>query len=270
MDEKEFDPSSSSEPSPMEDTVDKIEDAEAEKKHRASVYDGIDFPDADDPADVDDDKVIHADGNLEQEQSDIFPQNPKNAPADSGLMRSVFDLVEMFAAVTISIILCFAFIFRLNIVDGESMEDTLHTGEYLIVSDLLYTPTRGDIVVIHDMTAGSFTNPLVKRVIAVGGDVVDIDFSTWTLTVNGEVVDESDYRVLKGNAPQNYCTFPLTVEEGHVFVMGDNRNNSSDSRNAQIGQIDERCVVGKVYARVFPFNEIKFFKNPYSDQTEGQ
>lgn len=195
---------------------------------------------------------------------------PEEKPAKQcKILSALYDFVEMFALVTITIVLCFAFFFRLNIVDGPSMNNTLFTGEYLLVSDVLYEPKPGDIVVVHDLTAGNYTAPLVKRVIAVGGQTVDIDFDTWTLKVDGVTVDESEYRYLEYNYPQNptsFLKFPLTVKEGHVFVMGDNRYSSADSRLEEIGQIDERCVVGKVLARVFPFDRLTVFKNPYEDR----
>ena len=95
--------------------------------------------------------------------------------------------------------------------------------------------------------------------------MVDIDYTTWTLTVDGKVVDESAYRYLDPMRDDNRYprNFPITVEEGHVFVLGDNRRNSADSRVEEIGQIDERCIVGKVYARIFPLDRFTTFKNPY-------
>ena len=199
-----------------------------------------------------------------------FTPEVTDTKTHSKILRSVYDFLEMMAFVTIAIVLCFAFVFRLNIVEGPSMEKTLHTGEYLLVSDLFYEATPGDIVVIQDMEAKSeaYRTPIVKRVIAVGGQTVDIDFNTWTLTVDGEVVDESDYRYLSQRLPQSttgYIDFPVTLEEGEVFVMGDNRYNSADSRLAAIGLIDERCIVGKVYARIFPFDTFTVFKNPYKN-----
>jgi len=208
-------------------------------------------------------ELLTADGNFDSEEWITEETMPKKEPNKAA--KSIFEFLEMLALVTVTIVLCFAFVFRLNIVEGPSMEDTLHTGEYLIVSDLFYDPTPGDIVVVHDLTAGRYTNPIVKRVIATEGQTVDIDFTTWTLTVDGKKVDESSYRKLVDVLITSTVKFPLVVEEGKVFVLGDNRNHSADSRLAEIGCIDERCIVGKVYARIFPFNKFTLFKNPYND-----
>lgn len=192
------------------------------------------------------------------------PDKDETPAKNSSIARSVFDIVEMLSLVTVAIILCFSFVVRLNIVKGPSMEDTLHTGEYLLVSDLFYKPTPGDIAVIHDITAGGdYNEPLVKRIIATEGQTVDIDFNTWTLTVDGEVVDETSYIKLVDNLLRPKVDFPLTVAPGCVFVMGDNRNHSGDSRLTELESIDERCIVGKVYARIFPFGKMCIFKNPY-------
>ena len=115
-----------------------------------------------------------------------------------GAVGFLYDMVEMLGLVSVVLMLIFAFVVRLNVVDGDSMKQTLHDGEYLVVAELCYTPARGDIVVIHDVTAKPYDNPIVKRVIATAGQTVDIDFDTWTLTVDGEVVDESAYRYLIG------------------------------------------------------------------------
>lgn len=210
---------------------------------------------------VDEKDIIHADGNFD---ADYWITDEKSEKKPCGrMMRGFYEFIEMLSLVTVAIVLCFSFVFRLNIVDGPSMENTLHTGEYLLVSDLFYEPVPGDIVVVHDVTAGSYTDPIVKRVIAVGGQTVDIDYTTWTLTVDGKVVDESSYRKLSDRLLLSDMKYPFTVEEGYVFVMGDNRNHSADSRLSEIGQIDERCIVGKVYARVFPLDKFQVFKNPY-------
>ena len=180
---------------------------------------------------------------------------------------SAYEAVEMIASVVIFVMLCFAFVTRLNIVDGHSMDVTLADREYLAVSDLFYTPRAGDIVVIHDIAAAPYDAPLVKRVIAVGGQKVQIEFNSWTLRVDGEVVEEP-YRYLD----VGYATltaeygmdgsgiFTCSVPEGAVFVMGDNRNHSGDSRQIEIGCIDERCIVGRAYFRLAPLSKLGFLE----------
>lgn len=171
------------------------------------------------------------------------------------IAASVFDVVEMFVICTMVILLVFSYIARLTVVEGTSMEDTLHDKDYLIVQGIGYTPHRGDIVVIHKISAPSYPKPIIKRVIAVGGDTVDIDFDTWTVYVNGEAIDEP-YTNLESGVLYSDLKFPLTVDEGKIFVLGDHRNHSSDSRVAQLGQIDERCVVGRAIFRILPFDKI--------------
>lgn len=191
---------------------------------------------------------------------EVIPQ-PYVMQGGKKLAAEIFEILEMLASVTICVMLCFAFVARLNIVDGHSMDQTLADKQYLVVSDVLYTPEAGDIVVVHDITASPYDAPIVKRVIATGGQTVEIDFKTWTLTVDGTVVEEP-YRYLNpdlGLLTANYnmdadgC-FRVTVPEGEIFVMGDNRNGSGDSRQYALGTIDERCVVGRAYFRIFPMD----------------
>ena len=178
-------------------------------------------------------------------------------PAD--ILGTAYELIEMISTVAVVVLIMFAFVVRLNIVDGESMEETLHHGEYLAVSDVFYEPEYGDIVIIHDISAFPYVNPIVKRVIATEGQTVDIDFDTWTLTVDGVVIEE-DYRTLKPDAflTADY-SFPITVPENEIFVLGDNRNHSADSRQIEIGTVDLRCVVGKAIARIAPMNKFTIF-----------
>ena len=144
------------------------------------------------------------------------------------------------------------------------MENTLHDGEYVLVRTAFYEPTQGDIVVVHDKSLdGLYGDPLIKRVIAVGGQTVDIDFDTWTVTVDGVVIDEPYIKLDPSVNLTSAWTYPLTVPEGEVFVMGDNRDHSGDSRSASVGTVDERCIVGKAALRYFPFDKFGVLENPF-------
>ncbi|MBR3423221.1 MAG: signal peptidase I [Clostridia bacterium] len=213
---------------------------------------------------------------MNEEEKNVFENEtgkkaePK-APFGKRAASSLYDFVEMIGTITVVIILCFSFVVRLNVVDGPSMENTLHTGEYLVVSDLFYKPAQGDIVVLQSPEAAEqYRKPLVKRVIATEGQTLDIDTETGKVTVDGIELEET-YVNLPGAPSKMYGDHMtvsgdhavITVTEGHVFVMGDNRNNSADSRLDGIGLIDERCIVGKVLLRIFPFNKITAFSNPF-------
>ena len=201
------------------------------------------------------------------DDSPYYGEAPKETKEETGknLAASIFDIAEMFAICAAVVLVIFAFVARLTVVDGPSMETTLFNKEFILIRSIGYEPKRGDIVVVDDPSvAENYRHPLIKRVIAVGGDVVDIDFKTWEVKVNGEVIDESKYIHLdSGSVVTSSLTYPLKIEEGKVFVMGDNRNHSADSRDSGIGQIDERCVVGKATARLLPLNKFTVFENPY-------
>lgn len=150
----------------------------------------------------------------------------------------------------------FAVLFRMVEVDGTSMNRTLYDGDrLLLVSRALYrTAQQGDVVVI---SKDSFKNGenIIKRVIATEGQTVDLDYTNRTVYVDGVALSESYVFFAEGDDRpliDEGMTFPLTVEQGCVFVMGDNRNNSKDSRSTQIGLIDEREILGKAIFLLFP------------------
>ena len=182
-------------------------------------------------------------------------------PADllTKLAADLFDILELFAICASVILLVFAFIIRPTVVEGASMEDTLLGGDYLLVTNVGYEPTPGDIVVAHNVGLPYYSDPIVKRVIATAGQTVDIDFDTWTLTVDGIVVEEPYRKLTADDFRTSDWLYPITIPEGYVFVMGDNRNHSADSRSKDIGMMDERCIIGKAVLRVFPFDRITAF-----------
>ena len=163
-----------------------------------------------------------------------------------------YDALAMAVAI---IALVFTFGVRIVKVDGHSMDHTLSDGERILIN-LLKAPDYGDIVVVDGYT--DYGKPLVKRVIAKGGDTVSIDYATGTVAVNGEVLQE-DY-IAEPTYLGYDVQFPYTVPEGTVFVMGDNRNQSLDSRSTYVGCIDERDILGKVLVCFMPFTDFGVVK----------
>ena len=161
-------------------------------------------------------------------------------------LRDLFRLLLGAAALA----LLSMFFFRASLVRGDSMEPTLHDGDCTFVQLAWYgEPQRGDIVAIR--SAGEEGKHLVKRIIALGGDTVQIDFGSGTVYVNGHRLEEpyaAGPTLLRGDV-----SFPVTVPEGHYFVLGDNRNHSQDSRSSELGMVPAEDIEGKVVFRFFPF-----------------
>ena len=160
----------------------------------------------------------------------------------------VFDWIQSVVTALLVCVLLFTFIVRVVGVVGTSMIDTLQQGDRLLVSDLFYDPKQGDIVVLWKE---SFSDePIVKRIIATGGQSVDIDCDQGMVYVDGQALEE-DYILAPTHRRLDFAN-PVVVPEGCLFVMGDNRNGSTDSRDDRIGFVDERLVMGKALFLIYP------------------
>ena len=170
--------------------------------------------------------------------------------------KELYYWMQSIVAVTIFLLGILTFVGGPIGVDGPSMMPTLAAYDRMIVRSIFYTPDRGDIVVFsrNDFEDG---DAVVKRVIALEGDVVDIDTVSGLVYVNGMALHEP-----YTNEPTRRVgdvSFPFAVPAGHVFVLGDNRNNSRDSRDLVIGAVDEREIIGQVVAVVLPFSRARLF-----------
>jgi len=165
-----------------------------------------------------------------------------------------FDWIQSVVMALLVCVLLFTFCVRIIRVQGTSMLNTLHDGDRLIVSNLLYTPEQGDIIVLRKQTFSDY--PIVKRVIATEGQTVDIDFEQGIVKVDGTALVE-DYVLEPINKRIDY-TEPVVVPEGCVFVLGDNRNGSTDSRDDRIGCVDVRYIMGKAHFILLPGEDEDF------------
>lgn len=172
--------------------------------------------------------------------------------------RELFEWFDVVSLALICVIVIFGFIFRVATISGGSMLNTLHSGEMVIITDFSYTPKAGDIVVISRNIENSVEastegqGPIIKRVIATENQEVDI--RDGKVYVDGKQLKE-DY-ISAPFTDTRDVKFPLTVPEGKLFVLGDNRAVSLDSRSSSIGEggmVDERYVLGRAVYRVFPF-----------------
>lgn len=173
-----------------------------------------------------------------------FPEN-KQETAMGMLISVVYDVVDIVVPALLVVSLIFLFFLRTAGVDGESMQDTLQNNDRLLMVNFLYEPQRGDIVIVNRYHKGDteIEEPLIKRVIGVAGDTVRVEPTA--VYLNDKKLDEPYVNYL--NMPYGMT---VTVPAGHVFVMGDHRNNSRDSREFGCFPVEE--LMGKAVWRIFP------------------
>lgn len=177
--------------------------------------------------------------------------------------EEIFEWFDIISIALIAVLIIFGLFFRIATISGNSMLNTLHDGERIILRDVGYKPQNGDIVVISRnienkaSTEYEDKGPIIKRIIATENQTVEIDFDLGIVYVDGKALEE-DYTSTP-TIDRNDFEGPMTVPEGHIFVLGDNRTISHDSRSKDIGtngMIDERYILGHAIFRVFPFDKI--------------
>lgn len=202
------------------------------------------------------------------EQTNNAPQNVESKPASDKLLADIFDYVETFVYGCCILMFLLTFVFRICQVDGPSMNKTLTHGDKLIITNLFYEPQQHDIVVLHQTNNSrrGYNDRIVKRVIATGGHYVKIDFDNNLVYVSSDkifdesdILDESTYKYLDTGRWNRRGVYETYVPQGKLFVMGDNRNNSADSRTEEIGLVDTRRVLGKVVVRFWPLSDATIF-----------
>lgn len=178
-------------------------------------------------------------------------ENEKKAPA---VMTSawIFEWAGTIITALVVVVLLLTFVVRQVTVKGSSMTNTLKNGDRLVVTNFMYnTPQSGDIIVISH--GNDYNEPIIKRVIATGGQSLSINYDTGEVVVDGVILDEE---YIKGKTQQirNPLEIPSVIPEGYVFVMGDNREGSLDSRSTEIGLIPLENIIGKAEFRIYPLD----------------
>lgn len=181
----------------------------------------------------------------------LQPDQGKKDEEKTSFKQDLYYWTQALIVVLVGLILACTLAGRVIRVVGSSMVPTLHQNDLLLLWSVGYTPQRGDVIVLRKESFMSY--PVVKRVIATGGEHVTVDYTTGTVSVDGVALDEPYINELMvDTGSPNMTVLDVTVPEGSVYVMGDNRNHSSDSRHQDLGTVDERYILGKALFRIFP------------------
>ncbi len=208
---------------------------------------------------------------MEQNEIAVTAQNQKPARG-TALLNDVVEIIETVLISVFVVLLLFTYLGRPVTVEGSSMNPTLTNEDHLLMYRFMYTPQQGDIVIIDNdegyildindrvVPSGmSLDKNIIKRVIAVGGQTIDVDAVNGVVSVDGVALEE-DYINMPTTVDDGAFLgkYPFVVPEGYIFVMGDNRNNSTDSRNKRVGLVREEDVLGRAIFCYYPFNHIGF------------
>ena len=209
-------------------------------------------PNSDISTDFDYDRFIEEENTGKSKEVNFASVNTeKSNVVQVNSSSEIYDWMQSLVSALLICVLVFAFFVRIIGIIGSSMVPTFHDKDSVIISNILYEPKQGDVIVLRKLAFEE--EPIIKRVIAVAGQTVNIDFEKGIVYVDGIALDEPYIAEPTHNALD--FDGEITVPENCVFVMGDNRNNSTDSRRSVIGCVDKRYILGKVLLRILPLNK---------------
>lgn len=187
----------------------------------------------------------------------LFPEHQEPEPPEEDSASFKLDLyfwMQALAVALVFLVLTFTFVGRIIRVEGSSMVPTLHQGDLMLIQSIGYQPKQGDVVVLRKSTF--MPQPVVKRVIATAGQHVRVDYEEHCVYVDGEKLEEPYIKeVMEDPRHGDLTVLDVTVPDGSIYVLGDNRNHSSDSRNQFLGTVDTRYILGRAFFILMPFSD---------------